>query len=85
VKNYVSVFNTFFFRWKKCHSEPVIATLGHQIVIQFLGNKCMLGLNIEFPGHGEGSIGWKALLDNPEGMFKTDKDGCPYSGKKPEI
>jgi hypothetical protein len=65
------------------HSEPVIAALGHQVVIQFWGNKCTLGLKIEFPGHGEGSFDFEALLDNPEGMFKTDKDGCPYSGKEP--
>ena len=62
------------------HSEPVIATLGPQVVIQFLGNKCTLGLNINFPGLGEVIMGMGAVLANPEGMFKTDKDSCPCSG-----
>jgi hypothetical protein len=74
--------NTLFFRWEIFHSEPVIAALGPQVVIQFLSNKCTLGLNIKFPGLGEGIIGMGALLGNPEGMFKTDKDSCPWSGKE---
>jgi len=42
----------------------------------------MLGLEIKFPGLAEAIMGTGALLGNPEGMFKTDKDGCPYSGKQ---
>ena len=42
----------------------------------------MLGLEINLPGLGEAIIGTGAMLFNPEGMFKTDKDGCLYSGKK---
>jgi hypothetical protein len=61
-------------------SEPVIAALGPQVVIHFLGNKCTLGLSINLPGLGEVIMGMGALLGNPEGMFKTDKDSCPCSG-----
>jgi hypothetical protein len=35
----------------------------------------MLGLEIQFPGCGEGIIEGRAMLGDPEGMFKTDKDG----------
>jgi len=42
----------------------------------------MLGLEIEIPGLAKAIIRIGALLGNPEGMFKTDKDGCSYSGKK---
>jgi len=42
----------------------------------------MLGLQIKFPGLGEAIRGIAALLDKPEGMFKTDEDGCPCNGKK---
>jgi hypothetical protein len=42
----------------------------------------MLGLHIKLPGYDEGIFGIKALLANPEGMFKTNKDGCPWSGKE---
>jgi len=35
----------------------------------------MLSLEIKFPGHGEAIIGVRAFLDNPERMFKADKDG----------
>jgi hypothetical protein len=42
----------------------------------------MLGVKINFPCFGEAIIGIAALLDNPEGMFKTDKDGCKCNGKK---
>jgi len=34
----------------------------------------MLGVEIKFPGLSEGIIGIEALLGNPEGMFKTDKN-----------
>jgi hypothetical protein len=42
----------------------------------------MLSLEIKSPGLCEGIFGVKALLDNPKGMFKADKDGCLYSSKK---
>jgi hypothetical protein len=42
----------------------------------------MLGLEIKFPGFGEAIIGIAALLDNPEGIFKTNEDGCTCNGKK---
>jgi hypothetical protein len=42
----------------------------------------MLGLEIKFPGFSEAIIRIAALLDNPEGMFKTDEDGCICNGKK---
>jgi hypothetical protein len=35
----------------------------------------MLGLEIQFPGLGKGMIEVRALLSDPEGMFKTDKNG----------
>jgi hypothetical protein len=50
-----------------------------------LGNKVTLDLNIKLPGLAEGSGGLEASVVNPEGMFKTNKDGCPHSGKKPQI
>jgi hypothetical protein len=34
----------------------------------------MLGLEIQFPGFAEGIIVVEALLSDPEGVFKTDKD-----------
>jgi len=43
----------------------------------------MLSLKIAFPGLDEAITGIGGLLGNPEGMFKTDKDGCSYSGKNP--
>lgn len=64
------------------HGEPVIGALWSQVVIQFLIKWCMLSLEINFPGLSEGVFGVKALLDNPEGMFKADKDGCPCNSKK---
>jgi len=63
--------------------EPIINfALWPQVVIQYLFNQCMLGLEIKFPGLGEAIIGIGALLDNPEGMFETNEDGCPCNGKK---
>jgi len=44
-------------------------------------NQCTLCLEINVPGLDEAIIGVGALLGNPEGMFKTDEDGCPCSGK----
>jgi hypothetical protein len=35
----------------------------------------MLGLEIQFPGLGKSMIEVRGLLDDPEGMFKTDKNG----------
>jgi len=43
----------------------------------------MLSLKIVFPGLDKAITGIGGLLGNPEGMFKTDKDGCPCSGKDP--
>jgi hypothetical protein len=34
----------------------------------------MLGLEIQFPGFSEGVIAVEALLSDPEGVFKTDKN-----------
>jgi len=45
----------------------------------------MLGLEIKFPGLHEAIIGIGALLDNPEGMLKTDENGYPYCSKKHKI
>jgi hypothetical protein len=43
----------------------------------------MLGLEIKFPGLGEAIIGITALLDSPEGMLKTNEDGCTsFNGQK---
>jgi len=42
----------------------------------------MLGLEIKFPGPGKAIIGIEALLGNPEGMLKTDENGCIHSSKK---
>jgi len=36
----------------------------------------MLDLEIIFPGHGKAIIGIGTLLGSPEGMFKTDENGC---------
>jgi len=36
----------------------------------------MLGLEINYPGLGKAITGIGALLDSPERMFKTDKNGC---------
>jgi len=58
------------------YGEPVIAALQPQIVIQCLINQCMLSLEINVPGLGEAMLGVRAFLDNPEGMFKANKDGC---------
>jgi hypothetical protein len=35
----------------------------------------MLGLEIQFPGFGKGIIDMRAFLGDPEGTFKTDKNG----------
>jgi len=40
-------------------------------------NQCTLGLEINFPGLGEAITGIGAMLNNPEGMFKTDENSCP--------
>jgi len=45
----------------------------------------MLGLEIKFPGLGEAIIGIGALLDNPEGMLKTDENGYSCCSKKHKI
>jgi len=42
----------------------------------------MLGLEIKFPGLGEAIIGIVTMLYKPEGMFKTDENGCPGNSKK---
>src|SRR6266567_5238179 len=84
VKNYFSEFSTLFFRWAIFYSEPVIAAFGHQVVVQFLINQHMLGVEIKFPGLCEAIIEIGALLGNPERMFKTDKDSCQYSSKEVE-
>jgi len=36
----------------------------------------MPGLEITLPGLDEATNGIGALLDNPEGMFETDKNSC---------
>jgi len=45
----------------------------------------MLDLEIKFPGLGEAIIEIGALLDNPEGMLKTDENGYPWSSEKHKI
>ena len=45
----------------------------------------MLSLKIIFPGLDEAIIGTGGLLGNPEGMFKTDENGCSWSGKELKI
>jgi hypothetical protein len=42
----------------------------------------MMGLEIKIPGFSEGISGIRALLENPEGMFKTNKDGYSCSSKQ---
>ena len=64
------------------HDEPIINAPWVQVVIQFLISQCALGIEIKFPGLGEAITGIAALLDNPEGMFKTDENGYPCNGKK---
>jgi len=67
------------------HGEPVTAAHRPQVVVQLLINQCTLGLQINFPGLGEAISGIGALLGNPEGMFKTDENGCSWSGKELKI
>jgi len=45
----------------------------------------MLGLEINFPGLGEVINRIGVLLGNPEGMLKTDENGCPCSSKEQKI
>lgn len=45
----------------------------------------MLGPKINLPGLGEAMFGVRAFLDNPEGMFKTNKDGCPGNNEESYI
>jgi len=41
----------------------------------------VLSLEINVPGLGEAMLGVRAFLENPEGMFKANKDGCPSNNK----
>jgi hypothetical protein len=42
----------------------------------------MPSLEINVPGLGETMLGVGAFLDNPEGMFKADENGCPCNNKE---
>jgi len=57
------------------HDEPVIAPFGFQVSFQSLINQHMLVLEISVEGFSKGFGRTRALLSNPEGMFKTDKNG----------
>ena len=65
--------------------EPVLTALWAQIGIQFSADQCTLGLNIKFPGLAEAITESGALLGDPEGMFKADKDGYQCNSKEQEI
>ena len=59
-------------------SEPVITPFQHQVVFQSLIKQHMLVLDISVQGISKALSRTRALLNKPEGMFKTDEDGYTY-------
>ena len=57
------------------YGEPVIAPLQHQVVFQSLIKQHMLVFDISVQGISKTLSRIRALLNKPEGMFKTDEDG----------
>ena len=57
------------------HGEPVITPLQDQVVFQSLMKQHMLVLEISVEGISKALSRTGALLNKPEGMFKTDEDG----------
>jgi hypothetical protein len=75
VKNYFSKFSALIIRWAMFCGKPVIVPLQCQVVFQSLIKQCTLVLKINVQSFSKCDGRTRALLSEPEGMFKTDEDG----------